>query len=75
MSVEFVWQGSHELMTELAKEQHSGLINFFFGARYPDARWFNARSAEALKAAGPRYTPELNVKLKPPPSSRVSWKR
>ncbi|MBJ9939654.1 NACHT domain-containing protein [Burkholderia multivorans] len=63
MSVEFVWQGSHELLTELATPQHDGLVHFFFATRYLDDAWFQARLAEAHEAAGPRYTPELNVKL------------
>ncbi|WP_338640917.1 AVAST type 2 anti-phage system protein Avs2 [Burkholderia pyrrocinia] len=63
MSVEFIWQGSHELLTELAKPQHDGLLYFFFGNEYLDDAWFQARLSEAHKAAGPRYTPELNVKL------------
>lgn len=62
-SVDFVWQGSHELLTELAKPQHVGLVHFFFGTRYLDDAWFLNRLSEAHEAAGPRYTPELNVKL------------
>lgn len=63
MSVEFIWQGSHELLTELAKPSHGGLVHFFFGSRYLDNTWFQTRLSEAHEAAGPRYTPELNVKL------------
>lgn len=63
MSVEFIWQGSHELLTELAKPQHDGLVHFFFGTRHLDDGWFRTRLSEAHEAAGPRYTPELNVKL------------
>lgn len=63
MSVEFVWQGSHEMLTELAKPLHDGLVHFFFGMRHLDDSWFAARLSEALLAAGPRYTPELNIEL------------
>ncbi|QKM23087.1 ATP-binding protein [Ralstonia pseudosolanacearum] len=63
MSVEFIWQGSHELLMKLAAPQHDGLVHFFFGTRYLDDAWFQARLLEAHEAAGPRYTPELNVKL------------
>ena len=63
MSVEFIWQGSSELLTELTKPQHDGLVHFFFGTRYLDDAWFRTRLSEAHVAAGPRYTPELNVKL------------
>ncbi|MEM5431832.1 AVAST type 2 anti-phage system protein Avs2 [Cupriavidus oxalaticus] len=63
MSVEFIWRGSHEMLTELATPQHDGLVHFFFSTRYLDDAWFQARLSEAHEAAGPRYTPELNVKL------------
>ncbi len=63
MAVEFIWQGSHELLAELAKPEHDGLAHFFFGTRHFDDAWFKTRLAEAHQAAGPRYTPELNVEL------------
>ena len=63
MAVEFVWQGSHELLAQLAKPDHAGLASFFFGARHLDDDWFHDRLAEAHGAAGPRYTPELNIRL------------
>lgn len=63
MTVEFVWQGSHELLGELAKPGNEGLDKFFFGGRSLDEGWFAARMSDAISAAGPRYTPELNVAL------------
>ncbi|TSD57074.1 hypothetical protein FFI97_023290 [Variovorax sp. KBS0712] len=63
MEVEFVWQGSHELLAELAKPENDGLAKFFFDTRYLDDAWFRARLVEAHESAGPRYTAELNVKL------------
>jgi hypothetical protein len=63
MSVNFIWQGSHEMLTALARPEHGGLVNFFFGNRYLDDAWFLDRLTEAHRAAGPRYTPELNVRL------------
>lgn len=63
MEVEFVWQGSHELLAELAKPENDGLVKFFFGTRYLDDAWFHARVVEAHESAGPRYTAELNVEL------------
>lgn len=64
MAVEFVWQGSHELLRELSKPLNASLLQFFFGTRYLDDDWFRARLLEAHQAAGPRYTPKLNVKLR-----------
>lgn len=63
MAVEFVWQGSHELLEQLARPDNEGCLRFFFGGRYLDQAWFDARLSEAIKAAGPRFTPELNVTL------------
>ena len=63
MEVEFVWQGSHELLAELSKPGNDGLAKFFFGSRYLDDAWLRARLVEAHESAGPRYTAELNVKL------------
>lgn len=63
MSVEFVWQGSHELFVELAKPQNVHLLGFFFGERSLNDDWFRARLQEAHLAAGPRYTPELNISV------------
>lgn len=63
MTVEFVWQGSHELLAQLAMPEHAGLASFFFGTRHLDDGWFRDRLAEAHRAAGPRYTPELNIRL------------
>jgi len=63
MTVEFVWQGSHELLAEISKPENEGLAKFFFGARYLDDAWLRARLVEAHESAGPRYTAELNVQL------------
>lgn len=63
MTVEFVYWGSHELIERLAQSQHVGRVNFWFGRHGFDNAWFTARLDEALKTAGPRYTPEIHVSL------------
>ncbi len=63
MSVEFVYWGSHELLDRLARPENVGRLRFWFGTRRFDGDWFNARMEEALKTAGPRYTPEVHVEL------------
>lgn len=63
MSVEFVYWGSHELLERLARPEHVGRIRFWFDVRGFDAAWFKARLNEALRTAGPRYTPEIHVDL------------
>ena len=63
MTVELVYWGSHELLERLVHPQHVGRVRFWFGLRGFDGPWFEARSDEALKTAGPRYTPEIHVDL------------
>jgi len=63
MIVEFVYWGSHELLERLARPQHVGRVGFWFDVRGFDGAWFTARLDEALKTAGPRYTPEIHVDL------------
>ena len=63
MTVEFVFWGSHELLERLARPEHVGRVRFWFGVQGFDAAWFNGRLDEALRTAGPRYTPEVHVDL------------
>lgn len=63
MSVEFVYWGSHELLERLTGSQHVGRVRFWFDVRGFDGAWFAARLDEALRTAGPRYTPEIHVDL------------
>jgi len=63
MTVEFVWWGSHELLERLARPEHVGRVRFWFDIHRFDNVWVQARLDEALKTAGPRYTPEINVNL------------
>ena len=63
MSVEFKWWGSHELLRMLSAPEQAGRLAFWFDESAFDDRWFHSRLEEALKAAGPRYTPEIHVEL------------
>ena len=63
MCVEFVWWGASELLEHLSMTEHSGRVKFWFGELHFDKDWFRRRFKVARKAAGPRYTPELNVDL------------
>lgn len=62
-SVDFVYWGSHELLYLLTRPKHIGRIQYWFDTRSFDSDWFAARLDEALKTAGPRYTPEIHVDL------------
>ena len=61
--VEFVFWGSHQLLNLLAKPVHVGRVHFWFGKRGFDETWFSARLEEALRTAGPRYSPEVHVDI------------
>jgi len=63
MTVDFVYWGSFQLLERLARPQHIGRVRFWFDIHGFDMAWFTARLDEALKTAGPRYTPEINVDL------------
>jgi len=63
MTVQFIWWGSNELLERLSQPHHIGRLRFWFDVRGFDDAWFSARLDEALKAAGPRYTPEIHIDL------------
>lgn len=62
-TIEFVWWGSSEMLERLARTENVGRVRFWFNKRGFDGAWFSARLDEAIKAAGPRYTPEIHVDL------------
>ncbi len=61
--VQFVFWGSHELLDLLTRPEHVGRVRFFFDQQRFDKAWFSARLEEAIRTAGPRYTPEVHVDL------------
>lgn len=63
MDVEFIYWGSSELLELLAQSQHVDHVKYWFDIHRFDKAWFTARLDEALKTAGPRYTPEIHVDL------------
>ena len=63
MNVEFVWWGSSELIDRLSLEEHTGRRFFWFRQHEFSQDWFCHRLDEAVKAAGPRYTPEVHIDL------------
>lgn len=62
-TIEFVWWGSSEMLERLARTENVGRVRFWFDKRGFDGAWFSARLDEAIRAAGPRYTPEVHVEL------------
>ena len=63
MNVEFVWWGSSELIDRLSHEEHVGRRFFWFGQHEFSQNWFRLHLDEGIKAAGPKYTPEVHVDL------------
>ena len=63
MNVEFVWWGSSELIERVSTSEHIGRLFFWFGQRGFDQDWFRQHLDEAIRAAGPRFTPEIHVDL------------
>ena len=62
-TIEFVWWGSSEMLERLTRTENVGRVRFWFDKRGFDGAWFSARLDEAIRAAGPRYTPEIHVEL------------
>jgi hypothetical protein len=58
-----VYWGSHQLLDQLAQPRHAGRVRFWFDAAVLDQDWFLDRLNEALKTAGPRYTPDIHIDL------------
>jgi hypothetical protein len=63
MKVDFIYWGSHELLDLLTKPINHGRLRFWFDIHWLSRDWFIARLTEALRTAGPRYSPEINVDL------------
>ena len=63
MRVEFIWWGSSELIERISKNEHIGRRLFWFGEHGFDQSWFKAHLDQAVRAAGPRYTPEIHIDL------------
>jgi hypothetical protein len=62
-TIEFIWWGSSEMLERLARTENVGRFRFWFNKRGFDRAWFFARLDEAIRSAGPRYTPEIHVEL------------
>lgn len=63
MNVDFFYWGNHELLQRLTSPEWISKLHFWFGIRAFDQTWFNARMDEAIRSAGPRYTPDVHVEL------------
>jgi hypothetical protein len=63
MTVDFIWWGVSEMLDKMSKPENAGLVRFWFDTAAFDPDWFQNRLEEAIEAAGPRYTKEVNIDL------------
>ena len=63
MCVQFSDWGTHEIIERLSRDEHQGRHYFWFSKELFTPTRFQQRLGEMIAAVGPRYTPELNVKL------------
>jgi hypothetical protein len=62
-SIEIVYVGESRLLDVLTRPEHAGRVRYWFDRLLFSSEWLSEKTAIALEAAGPRYTPELNVDL------------
>src|SRR5207253_2907303 len=55
------WPASILLSTLLEHDPSGGIRELFFNATVLSPEWFQNHLVEAMRTAGPRYTPELSV--------------
>ncbi len=63
MSVEFEYLGESELLNALTFPDQSGRAFYWFNKTILTPLWFESHISQAVKTAGRRYTPQLNVEL------------
>ena len=61
--VEFIWWGASELSDRLIQTEHAGRFLYWFRQYRFSDKWFKDNIDISAKTAGPRYTPEVHVKL------------
>ncbi len=57
------YRGEAEFLDRLTRPEHRGRLLFWFDKHLLTIDWLRGRVEEAVANVGPRYTPELNVKL------------
>jgi hypothetical protein len=61
--IEICYWGKFEIFERLSMDINKGRTLFWFTQKIFDTNWFQEKLKLVLDAAGPRYTPELNVEL------------
>ena len=63
LTVEFIYEGSSELLDKLCKPKNIGKTLFWFNKDEYTDEWFSKQNKSKIKDLGVRYTPEINVDL------------
>lgn len=62
-AIKYEYWGRHELESMLTNNQKSGLLRYYFDEEFLSAEWAKQAVSKAITNAGPRYTPDLNIRL------------
>lgn len=62
-SVEIRYVGESRLLDVLTRPEQAGRVRYWFDRLLFSPEWLSEKTALAIEAAGPRYTPELNIDL------------
>ena len=62
-NIDFQYWGTSEIERRLSDEQNQGRRKYFFDQEFLSSDWFEKHVNYATTTAGPRYSPQLNVKL------------
>ena len=62
-NIDFQYWGTSEIEQRLSDERNQGRCKYFFDQEFLSSDWFEKHVNYATATAGPRYSPQLNVKL------------
>lgn len=62
-SVEIVYVGESRLVDILIRPEQAGRVRYWFDTLLLSTEWLSEKTALVVDAAGPRYTPEVNLDL------------
>ncbi|KGM09736.1 hypothetical protein N869_06235 [Cellulomonas bogoriensis 69B4 = DSM 16987] len=63
MSVDFIYVGAHEFVSELTKPENAGRLRYWFESSALSPESLNRRLSDVILKAGRRYTPKLHVEV------------
>ncbi|MGD1278443.1 MAG: hypothetical protein ABR964_14625 [Tepidisphaeraceae bacterium] len=69
--ISFEYWGNSELLERLVKPSSEGLLRFWFDRDEMTPKWFSEHVGKQIKNAGPKYSPDFNVKI--PLADEIAW--